>query len=157
MRFAVAVLGVVSLVSVLAGLRRRYQFVVVTGGSMAPTFQHGDLVVGRRKVSAISKGDAVVFRVYPTDYDNLEHPETWLSRRVKRVVATSGDRAPITLPPTLRREHHGLVPIGHFAVAGDNPNSEGSAQFGYVAIDRIESVVVRRLRRSARLASTSET
>jgi signal peptidase I len=149
MRFAVAVFSVVSLAVLLASVRRRFQFVVVTGGSMRPTFHHGDLLVGRRNVTTLSRGDAVVFRVYPSDYPNLRDPRSaWLSRRVKRVVATSGDRAPAALPPTLRQRHDGVVPPGYFAVAGDNPNSEGSAEFGYVAVDRVDSVVVRRLRRS---------
>ena len=133
---------------------------------MSPTFRDGDLVVGRRRVPAVSRGDAVVFTIYPSDYRNdvrrasdvppnrivlpggTQGDEEWLSKRLKRVVAVAGDPAPATLPPALQGRHDGLVPAGHIAVAGDNPKSEGSAQFGYVQIERVESVVVRRLRKA---------
>lgn len=73
--------------------------------------------------------------------------EPFLPRRVKRLVAVAGDRAPAFLPEALRAQHDGVVPVGHIAVAGDNPHSQGSAQFGYVNVDRVESVVIARLKR----------
>jgi hypothetical protein len=38
-----------------------------------------------------------------------------------------------------------VVPEGHVALAGDGERSASSAQFGYVSLERIESLVMRRL------------
>lgn len=118
---------------------------------MSPTFHHGDLVIGRRDFPAVSAGEAVIFRVEPTDYGDdaaaAVQSSAWLGRRVKRVIAVAGDFAPTSLPQGFQRQAGGRVPAGHVAVAGDNPHSEGSAQFGYVGIERVESVVLGRLRR----------
>ena len=126
-------------------LRREFQFVVVNGDSMNPTFQHGDLVVARRRVPSVSRGDAVVFTVNRSDYEDQR--SSVAGRRLKRIVAVGGDRAPELLPEALRRRHGGSVPRGHIALAGDAPVSEGSAQFGYINVARIESVVIGRVRR----------
>lgn len=160
-----AVLAIAGLTIAMTQLRRRFQFAVVNGESMNPTFRHGDLVVGRRDVAILIAGDAIVFTIHPSDYRQTVGPEetddapkrivlprdglgrTWLGKRLKRVIAVAGDPAPLGLPETLRRRHGGLVPAGHVAVAGDNPLSEGSAQFGYVDVRRVESVVIRRLQR----------
>jgi signal peptidase I len=139
-------LGVGPALAVLWLLRRKFQFVVVCGESMAPTLHHGDLVLGRRRVPAVSTGDLVVFPVFPDDYEDGVLPgRPW--RRVKRVVAVAGDSAPSSLPASLRRLYDGAVPEGHVALDGDALVSEGSAQFGYIGVERIESTVVRRLRR----------
>jgi signal peptidase I len=131
-------------------LRRHFQFVVVRGESMAPTLSHGDLILGRRRFPKVSRGDIVVFSVYPGDYFS-EMTLGSLQRRVKRVVATSGEPAPPSLPASLRCLHDGNVPDRHVALAGDASVSEGSAQFGYIGVDRIESVVVGRIRRGSSL------
>ena len=131
---------------------------------MSPAFGHGDLVVGRRGVVPIERGTAVVFSVDRQAYEAVLDPTappdrpgrvvygrgedpTALTRRLKRVIAVGGCPAPTVLPRHLREKYGGLVPPGHIAVAGDNPNSEGSAQFGYVALERVESVILGRLRR----------
>jgi signal peptidase I len=132
-------------------MRSQLQFALVVGESMSPTFNHGDVVIGRRRIAVVSRGDAVIFRVEPSDYGDRgsagEQYSAWLTRRVKRTVAVPGDRAPTSLPEVLRQQHGGRVPVGHIAVAGDNPHSEGSAQFGYVGVERVESVVLGRLRK----------
>lgn len=130
---------------VLQRLRSVFQFVVVNGESMCPTLRHGDLVVGRRDARSVSRGVIVVFTVRPDDYEDRSPAPP--NRRVKRIVATAGDRAPATLPERLRSLHNGFVPAGHIALAGDAPVSEGSAEFGYINVGRVESVVVKRLRR----------
>ncbi len=126
-------------------LRRVFQFIVVNGESMRPTLRHGDLLVGKRRIASVSRGDVVVFTVHPDDYGDRELAAP--ARRVKRIVAVAGDRAPAMLPERLRRQHGEVVPDGHVALAGDALVSEGSAQFGYIDVMRVESVVVRRLRR----------
>lgn len=132
-------------------LRSRFQFARVVGGSMSPTFHHGDLVIGRRGVAAASRGAAVIFRIESGDYGEDAsaggQSSAWLNRRVKRIVAVAGDRAPAEVPQGFQQQGGGRVPAGHVAVAGDNPHSEGSAQFGYVRLERIESVVIGRLRK----------
>lgn len=148
MRFEAAGFGILLVGLAFRHIRRRFQFVVVIGRSMSPTFNHGDLVIGRRHITTVSRGDVIVFRIYPGDYEDGRDPgSAWLSRRVKRVVATQGHDAPGPLRYKLTQGHNGLVPPGHVAVAGDNPHSESSADFGYVEIERVESVVVRRLGR----------
>lgn len=156
--------GVAAVAVAARRLRRRFQFVVVTGESMNPAFHHGDLVIGRRQPLAVSKGDAIVFAVDPGHYVHDsnsvsfgDRPErlllavgrnqVWLPRRLKRIIAVGGDPAPASLPMALTEQHGGVVPRDHIAVAGDNPNSEGSAQFGYVELAHVESVVIGRLRR----------
>jgi signal peptidase I len=135
----------VAVALIVIRVRRAFQFVVVTGESMQPTFGPGDLVVGRRREGSLARGDVVVFPVYSDDYYDRIPSEG--SRRVKRITAVAGDCAPANLPERLRRLHNGLVPYGHVALAGDAAVSEGSSEFGYINIERIESVIVRRLRR----------
>jgi signal peptidase I len=125
-------------------LRRTFQFVVVNGESMRPTFRDGDLVVGRRHVPSVSPGDVIVFTVDSDDFDQETFPAH--RRRVKRIVAAAGDLAPEALPERLTSRHNGFVPVGHVAVAGDAPASQGSAEFGYIQLERVESVIIKRLR-----------
>jgi signal peptidase I len=145
------VFGGPGLVVAMRCVRSQFQFARVVGESMSPTFHHGDLVIGRRHIPGVSRGDAVIFRVESSDFGDdgsaVWQGSTWLSRRVKRIVAVAGDRPPASLPQGFQRQAGGRVPAGHVAVAGDNPHSEGSAQFGYVGVERVESVVIGRLRK----------
>lgn len=138
--FAVTIAAIL----VVRHVRQEFQFIVVSGGSMAPTLRHGDLVVGRRRFVAVSRGDVVVFAVRPSDYGENRITVT-SGRRVKRVVAVAGDHAPTSLPEALRQRHDGIVPAGHMSLAGDARVSEGSTEFGYIDVQRVESVVIRRL------------
>lgn len=151
-RLAVPAAATAAAVAARCLLNREFQFVVVHGASMRPTLNHGDLVVGRRTFTTVSRGDVVVFRVVPDDYQS-DVSLGALRRRVKRVAAVAGDPAPTSLPSRLRRLHNGLVPEGHVALVGDALVSEGSGQFGYIPIGRIESVLVRRLRRGPRVVN----
>jgi signal peptidase I len=146
--------GGMGLAVALRCVRGQLQFALVVGESMSPTFHHGDLVIGRRRVVSVTRGDAIIFSVEPSDHgdsgDGLpadEQGSARLRRRLKRIVAIEGDQAPSSLPQILRQRHHGRVPPGHVAVAGDNPHSEGSAQLGYVEVEQVESVVIGRLRK----------
>lgn len=148
-------LGVVGGILAVMCARREFQFAVVTGESMSPTFHHGDLIIGRRHTGALARGDVVVFTIDRSDFEELGRRASWdaeaeptgLNRRVKRIVAIAGERAPASLPRVLRERHGGRVPLRHIAVAGDSPNSQGSAQLGFIDVDRVESVVISRLRR----------
>src|SRR4051794_36138555 len=118
---------------------------------MAPTFRHGDRLLSYRRSLPPRKGDVVVFGVTPADYPELaepsaEHPaQAMLALRVKRVVACAGDPVPAWMSERCRGGD-GRVPDGHVVVAGDAPRSEGSRELGFIAHERIQAVIVRRLR-----------
>jgi signal peptidase I len=141
-------------VLVVRVLRREFQVARVLGGSMSPTFRHGDLVLARRRFRAVPRGSVVIFEPYEASA-SLARPEFRLSHRIKRVIAVAGERAPRWLV-----EAQGLTPVvptGCVALDGDAERSESSAQFGYIPVGRIESIVIRRLTRANREGSgTSE-
>lgn len=138
--------GLVSLGALLMYvLRREFSLIEVHGESMAPAFRSGDRLVARRPQRPPRRGEVVVFRVEGADY-GLEDFTPPITRRVKRVISIPGDTAPAFLPDALRSRFGGVVPAGSVAVAGDAAGSEGSAELGYVRFDRIEGIVIRRLR-----------
>jgi signal peptidase I len=105
---------------------------IVTGPSMAPTFLDGDRVLVRRtRPAAVRRGDVALVAL-PTG-----NGTGWV---VKRVAALPGDPA----PPDLPGPH---VPPGMLVLLGDNPPASiDSRDFGYVPIERLFGVVVRKLR-----------
>lgn len=127
---------------VVTVLRREYQVARVRGASMTPTLRDGEVVLGRRRFSSVLRGSVVVFE--PRDETGRhERPGDGFTRRIKRVVAIAGDSAPPWLTEGGNLE--AVVPEGHVALDGDSQRSSSSAQFGYVPVTDIESVVVRRL------------
>ena len=119
-------------------IRRRWVVAVVRGHSMMPTFVDGQRVLARRVAGRrIRPGDVVVFRMRsPFTPPSADNP----GYRIKRVVAVAGDPPPAWLPGL---DPSATVPVGHFVVTGDNPNSEDSRHFGPVP----ESAVLGLLRR----------
>jgi hypothetical protein len=107
---------------------------------MTPTFHDGDLLLCRRRTHPLQRGCVVVFELH--DESDSGRP-FHIERLVKRVVAVAEELAPQWLLETGRLSP--VVPRGHVAVAGDGDRSSSSAQFGYVPVSRIESVVIRRL------------
>lgn len=114
--------------------RRAYVAVTVAGVSMAPTLQHGQVLLARR-ISAgapLRRGDLVVF----TAAARRDEPDA-PALRIKRVAAVPGDPVPAWVA--------GAVPgaqlsAAQLAVSGDNPRSEDSRQLGL--IDRAAVVAV---------------
>jgi len=103
--------------------------VTVRGHSMSPTLPDGQrLLAVRRRHYRV--GDVVVFRVRgsagtPGDPDH----------RIKRVVATGGDRRPAAFDGWPLAE---AVPGGHLAVAGDNAeHSQDSRHLGYIPLSDV--------------------
>ncbi|GIG61502.1 hypothetical protein Lfu02_58740 [Longispora fulva] len=65
---------------------------------------------------------------------------------VKRLVAGPGDPVPGGLGPALTAAAGTPVPAGRMVILGDNPGrSHDSRQEGFVAVDRIRGVVLRKL------------
>jgi signal peptidase I len=111
---------VVGVVLAVWWLRRTLAVVTVSGISMRPTFQPGDRVLLRRVPGrALRCGQVVVVAAPPYDSGNRK----WL---IKRVSALPGD--------------------GTVFVLGDNPAASGDSRLhGYLPVDRVLGVVVRRL------------
>jgi signal peptidase I len=110
----------------LAGVRRRYVLVAVTGSSMLPTLAAGDRVMVRRvRPHRVRPGNVVVARTPGTGGDAPARQrvagETWL---VKRVTAVGS-------------------PPGTVVLHGDNAaRSRDSRHWGPVPADRVLGVVV---------------
>ncbi|MEH1166575.1 signal peptidase I [Micromonospora sp. CPCC 205539] len=116
-------------------VRQRFHMIVVRGSSMNPTLQDQDIVLVRvRRQPRL--GDVIVFRMPD------EHVDDDLSWMIKRVNAGPGDR----IPAEERRILAGsTVASGCLLVRGDNAESRDSRHFGYVPIDSVLGVVVRRM------------
>jgi len=123
-------------------LRRRYLVITVVGHSMRPTLRHGQKLLARRwrpggaSYDRLRRSEIIVF-VPPAAVGFKRN----LTYRVKRVVAIAGDPAPSWLPvlpgiPVLER-----VPPGTVVVRGDNPRSEDSRNYGWVAETSILGLV----------------
>jgi signal peptidase I len=143
----VTVLG--GLLAAVAGavvvLRRRFVVVDVEGNSMEPTVGFDDrLVVRRVRPGALRVGDIVVFeRPYrdvpdgPWAWRPVAPERHWL---IKRLAALPGDPAPSDVPGS-----GATVPRAAVAVLGDNRDASiDSREFGYVPVDRVLGVAVRR-------------
>jgi signal peptidase I len=119
-------LAVGAVLLALAGVRRRYVLVAVTGRSMLPTLAAGDRVVVRRvRPHRVRPGNVVVARAPGTGGDapagRRVAGEAWL---VKRVTAVGS-------------------PPGTVVLLGDNATrSRDSRHWGPLPADRVLGVVV---------------
>ncbi|MEU9509540.1 S26 family signal peptidase [Micromonospora sp. NPDC048170] len=113
---------------------------------MAPTYMHGDRVLVRRsRPGRVRAGQVVVvdlperLRPVPTGVDPAE---ALLQRRViKRVVAMAGEPVPAAIDTATT-----VVPPNRMVLLGDNPEASGdSRQYGFVPLDAVVGVVVRRM------------
>lgn len=125
--------AVVALLGALLAARRTCTLVTVRGHSMNPTLVDGQrlLAVRRRRYRT---GDVVVFWT-PDGSGTVGDPDY----RVKRVIATGGQRRPAVLDDSTLPE---VVPAGHVAVAGDNPGkSQDSRHLGYIPLSAVRGRV----------------
>jgi signal peptidase I len=154
-----AVLAITAVAGIATGvvaLRRRVALVTVTGGSMLPTFAHGDrLLVRRASVRDLRPGQVVVFQqpgrgADPGDDAAWDQPPApWAARSggwmIKRVVAVPGDVRPPDCPP-LPVPLGALVPPDGFVVRGDNVAvSLDSRTLGCIPANRLLGIARRRL------------
>ena len=124
-------------VAAILRARRSHVVVTVVGHSMSPTYGDGDRLLVRRGTRGITRGAVAVFRM------PAEHADDTLDWLVKRVVAIPGDAVPSEVRAATDGEE--IVPTGFLVVRGDNPRSLDSRQFGYVPVQDVLGLAVRRL------------
>jgi signal peptidase I len=136
--FVIACLG-------LFWARARWLIVTVQGDSMDPTLQDGQRIVARRVRRQprgrrdFGRNDIVVFRL--SERFIRRHDSASLPLRVKRITNIEGD--PL---PDWARSHSWAtgtthVPRGKLLVLGDQANSQGSPQLGFIDEASIIAVV----------------
>ncbi|WP_222853547.1 S26 family signal peptidase [Fodinicola acaciae] len=143
-----AILALIS-IAVVAVVRHTLVVVTVHGPSMEPSLHDGERLLARRATAHLpAVGELVVFAPLmengqPVPASMPASGRLWL---VKRLVAGPGDPVPPGLGPALSAVAGQPVPAGHMVVVGDNgAESVDSRQEGFVAVDRVRAVVVRRL------------
>jgi signal peptidase I len=137
----------------LAGWRRRFIVVTVTGVSMAPTLAPGDrLLVRRTRLGQVRAGQIAVVDIEDHyDPDRGRAPAVrgaWRCRQlmIKRVAAIPGHLVPATCQGSSAPGWPTRVPAGTFIVLGDNPGlSYDSRQAGPIAGELLVGVAVRRI------------
>lgn len=133
----------------LAGVRRHFGVVRVFGPSMTPTYRPGDRVLVRRiGRSALRRGQVVVFqnRRPGGGWSAEPLPELRQTRwMVKRIVAVPGDLVPDEVLSQVGASPGAVVPPGRLVVRGDGIDSEDSRHWGYLPVDRVRGICVRRL------------
>ncbi|HEX4814544.1 MAG TPA: signal peptidase I, partial [Nonomuraea sp.] len=155
---------------VLLVARRRLVVVRVQGDSMVPAYRSGDRVlVLRTRKPRFQRSQVVVFQgvlpggVWRTGALPALDGTMWL---LKRVAAVPGDQVPAaarrsaddprpgsgqyptlaeTIPAGLLLTPGEIVPAGRLVVLGDGPVSEDSRDWGYLPMDRVLGVVIRKL------------
>jgi signal peptidase I len=141
------------LAAVLAAVavRRRYVVVTVRGASMEPTHRDGERVLARRSRAAIERGSVVV--VESPDAETLTWSQPPAPRRtrnqllIKRVLSVPGDPVPRAQIPALASAAEPVVPAGCLVLRGDNAErSFDSTLVGYFPVERVQGIVIRRLR-----------
>jgi signal peptidase I len=122
--------------------RHRYLVVTVVGHSMLPTLHHGQKLLARRWRPGGAqyrrlRSEIIVFVPPPAGY----RVDRDLPYRVKRVVAIAGDPTPPWLPALPGIPATDRVPPDTVVVLGDNPRSEDSRSYGWVAAASIIALV----------------
>ena len=167
MRYFVILLLSLAAAAGVVVARRRFVVIRVAGTSMVPTYQPGDRVLLRRGGrAALRRGQVVVFRRLPPvgrgSPDGMRSPDgvgspdgtgrsgrpaglrdsDWL---IKRIAAMPGDTVPDQVAAGVRAGPGDLVPAGRLVVLGDGPISADSRHWGYLPVNNVLGVVIRRL------------
>ncbi len=115
--------------------KTNFEYVIVSGNSMEPTFQNGDKILTSRAywlVGGIKDGDVVVVKTPPQ--------EGGKGHLIKRVHRMSGEKVDFLNVPEDWRLSEGeyVVPEDSVFVIGDNRSvSEDSRKFGPVKMNQI--------------------
>lgn len=151
--------------------RRLLLVINVVGDSMLPTYHHGDRVLAvRTGTRGLQRGSVVIGRIDRTalldaghadalpgtaavavaepSFDPLmDHDEEPGGRLlvIKRLEGLPGDLVVQPDGGGARTPRPATLPAGHYALAGDAPNSRGTAQWGPVAATDIVGRVFARL------------
>ncbi|MEV0568894.1 S26 family signal peptidase [Dactylosporangium sp. NPDC050588] len=131
---AAAVAMVIAVVAILGRVRNRLLLVTVTGDSMAPDLNKGDVVLVRRS-RRCRPGDIALLRLKA---DGVA--------MVKRVVAVAGDPVPGDMRVAVPQP---VVPADAVLVLGTRPDSMDSRRLGPIPVERVVGVVVRTMRRQS--------
>jgi signal peptidase I len=119
-------------------LRARYLVITIDGSSMEPTYVEGDRVLVRRTSPRRLRRGAVVV------LDNPFGPGIVSQWVIKRAAGLPGDPVPPGEYPAVNAEG-GVVPAGRLLLRADNHGGGDSRTLGYVNIDTLIGIVVRRL------------
>jgi signal peptidase I len=131
----VALLGTVLALATLWGaLRLLFEGWYVKGDAMAPTYHHGDLLLGYKfaygEAADVQRGDVVVVRLGPRGLDEYQ---------VWRVAGLPGGR--------FQRSDGSAMELraGEYFLRGDAPFALDSRSFGPVPFERIQFKIIGRL------------
>ncbi|WP_283135285.1 S26 family signal peptidase [Rhizohabitans arisaemae] len=137
----IELLGAVSVLSILTAvllIRRRFLVVTVRGPSMEPTYHEGERVLVRRTpIDGISAGQVVVV-------EGSVRPHQWI---IKRAAALPGDLVPDEVASAAKVAPGSRVPKNSLVLLGDNRARSADSRFvGYYAGDQLIGVVSRRMK-----------
>jgi signal peptidase I len=146
-----AAVAVLAAALAAVALRRRFLVVTVRGASMEPTHRDGDRVLARRSRAAIERGSVVVVERPDAETLTWSRPPTPRRHRsellIKRVLSVPGDPVPRAQIPALAAAAEPVVPPGCLVLRGDNAErSFDSTLVGYFPVERVQGIVIRRLR-----------
>lgn len=121
-------------------LRRYFSVVRVRGASMTPAFRPGETLLVRNKPGDRIRVGAVVILRAPDLGPLSDLRGKWL---IKRISALPGD----AVPESAREATGGtpVVPGGMFTVSADNPDGTDSRRMGFLLIEQISGLVLRKL------------
>jgi signal peptidase I len=147
----VAGIAAATVLAAVFAARRYLTVVTLWGDSMAPTYRAGDrLLVRRYALRPLRRGDVVLVAPDASDAGPVTGRPAAAGTAVeeatvKRVAALPGDPVPAAVAPTVHAGPDDLVPPGRLVVLGDGPDSRDSRDFGYVLVNRVVGVVIRRI------------
>ncbi|MEU4834746.1 S26 family signal peptidase [Streptosporangium sp. NPDC023615] len=146
----IATIAVVAAGTALVAVRRRYLVVTVSGASMEPALFDGDRVLVRAGAARTPRRGDVVVLWTPSFQAGRDAPPPGAApardgRSIKRVVAVPGDPLPPAAAEACGRPAGTPVPAGRLVVLGDARHSYDSRSWGFLPVERLVGVVVRRL------------